>query len=70
MAYRTRRSTRRTARSTYRPARRRTSRRRTSRARSPQKIVIQVVGGAGGMVPIGAGATAGSKAVRVQRARF
>lgn len=68
MAYRTRRTTR--SRYTKPRSRRRTTKRRTSRARAPQKIVIQVVGGAGGMVPIGSASTAGAKGARIQRARF
>lgn len=58
-------------RSTYR-GRRATSRRRTSRSRSRSgqtKIVLQVVGPAGGMVPM-MGSTVASKGARPVRRRF
>lgn len=68
MAYRrysrSRRSTAR--RSTYRT---RTRRRRTTRRRSTsQRIVIQVIGGPGGQVPVAV--TPGKKGKRSVRARF
>lgn len=65
-------SRRRYSRSSYRvrsrrPVRRRSTRRRRSTARA-QRIVIQVVGGAGGQVPVAV--TAGKKGLRQVRARF
>jgi len=64
MAYsRSRRSSsRRPARRSY--SRRRTTR-RTSRRSAPQKVVIQVIGGPGGYVPISA--TSGKKGRRILR---
>lgn len=66
--YRRRRTTRRSyARGRYRPTYRRYSRRRRS-TRRQQRIVIQVVGGMGGVAasPV----SIGSKAARPVRARF
>lgn len=47
--------------------RRRTSRRRRRVSRTPQKVVIQVIGGPGGYVPISS--TMGTKGRRILRAR-
>lgn len=70
MAYRYRRtrSRARPARSSYRRSSYRTRRRRTTARRSSQRIVIQVIGGAGG-VPASP-VTLGQKSRRVVRSRF
>lgn len=67
MAYRARRTSYRGRSSYRRAAPRRGRRRATARRGSAQRIVIQVIGGPGGMVPISA--TAGKKGKRVLRAR-
>jgi len=69
MAYRRRTSSRYSNRSSYGSrgkSRRRVSRRRVSRS-APQRIVIQVIGGPGGMVPVSA--TTGKKGKSVLRSR-
>lgn len=70
MAYRRRTSSRYSSRSRYSTRGRSRTRRRTSRRRSSgaQRIVIQVIGGPGGGVPISA--TTGKKGARPLRARY
>lgn len=65
-SYRNSRSGRYGSRRMPRTRRRRTSRRR--RTAATQRIVIQVVGGAGGQVPVAV--SAGKKGLRQVRARF
>lgn len=70
MAYRRYSRSRSSSRRYSAPRRRtRTRRRRSMRGGATQRIVIQVVGGAGGQVPV-TGTTIGGKGARTLRRRF